>query len=236
MLDADREEVFRARRSRLRWRSVTLRVGQGDPAAAVRQRGHDRPDYVRGQEAKTFAALARFVADDADRAAAIRALQRIAARRLAEGTGAAAARCRRRRISPSCRPSSAPAPEALDAMEFADALAALLPADEAKTARAELSELGVRVIRIGTLFERMSLRQGHDRGAGRQAGRVRVRELRPDAAQLRDRPAGLAGGDRPGGRSHAPSSRRRGRAALTCRSRTRCCWPARCCSRGPARS
>src|SRR6185436_11384400 len=48
------------------------------------------------------------------------------------------------------------APDALDALEFADALASLLPAAEARSTRAELGELGVRVIRVGTLFERMS--------------------------------------------------------------------------------
>jgi putative heme-binding domain-containing protein len=47
-------------------------------------------------------------------------------------------------------------PAALDAQEFAGALTTLLPAPEAKTVRAELGELGVRVVRIGTLFERMS--------------------------------------------------------------------------------
>ena len=47
-------------------------------------------------------------------------------------------------------------PDALDAMEFAHALAALLPGDDARRARAELGELGVRVVKVGTLFERMS--------------------------------------------------------------------------------
>src|SRR5262249_50460967 len=47
-------------------------------------------------------------------------------------------------------------PTALEAMEFADALTTLLPSDEAKKVRTQLGELGVRVIRIGTLPERMS--------------------------------------------------------------------------------
>ena len=110
---------------------------------------------IRGQEAKTFAALAPFVGDDRDRAAAIRALKHIGradwpkdqARPLLDTVLAAI------RQIPA---ASAPTPEALDAMEFADALASLLPAAEAKKARAELGELGVRVIRVGTLFERMS--------------------------------------------------------------------------------
>jgi putative heme-binding domain-containing protein len=46
--------------------------------------------------------------------------------------------------------------EALAAQEFAHALTSLLPAADAKQIRANLSELGVRVVRIGTLFERMS--------------------------------------------------------------------------------
>jgi putative heme-binding domain-containing protein len=44
-------------------------------------------------------------------------------------------------------------------MQLADALAALLPADQAKSYRGKLRELGVRVIRLGTLPERMSYDQ-----------------------------------------------------------------------------
>ena len=53
-------------------------------------------------------------------------------------------------------PADRTSPAALDELEFADALVTLLPASEAKRVRAELGELGVRVIRIGTLLERMS--------------------------------------------------------------------------------
>ncbi|HMP16391.1 MAG TPA: hypothetical protein PKD72_05170, partial [Gemmatales bacterium] len=45
---------------------------------------------------------------------------------------------------------------ALEAMELADSLTTLLPADQARPFRRELQELGVRVIRICTLLERMS--------------------------------------------------------------------------------
>ena len=40
-----------------------------------------------------------------------------------------------------------------------NAVAGLLPADQARLVRAELGELGVRVVRVGTLFERMSYDQ-----------------------------------------------------------------------------
>src|SRR4051794_18672143 len=46
-------------------------------------------------------------------------------------------------------------PPALDALQLGDALAALLPADSARSFRKELSGLGVRVIRIGTVLEQM---------------------------------------------------------------------------------
>src|SRR5262249_25503892 len=44
---------------------------------------------------------------------------------------------------------------ALDALQLADALAALLPRDEAKAVRKELGELGVRVIRMATVPDQM---------------------------------------------------------------------------------
>src|SRR5207244_2979242 len=53
-------------------------------------------------------------------------------------------------------PTMRTTPAALETLEFADALASLLPADEAKKVRAELGELGVRVIRLHTLPERMA--------------------------------------------------------------------------------
>src|SRR5262249_57276596 len=46
-------------------------------------------------------------------------------------------------------------PEVLDALQFADTLAALLPLKEARAVRKELGELGVRVVRIGTLHDQM---------------------------------------------------------------------------------
>ena len=61
-------------------------------------------------------------------------------------------------------------------MEFADTLAVELPSAEAKKIRKELGELGVRVIRIGTLPERMSYDKEAHRGAGGQAGGDHLRE------------------------------------------------------------
>jgi putative heme-binding domain-containing protein len=135
--------------------NTAIAVGEADPAGAIRRAAMLALTYVRGKEAQTFELLAPRVKVPADRAAAIAALQRLP---------------RADWPKEQARPvldnlvtylSAVPVdqrttPEALSAMELGDSLAALLPADEAKLARAQLGELGVRVIRVGTLFERMS--------------------------------------------------------------------------------
>src|SRR5260370_99849 len=110
---------------------------------------------VRGQELKTFQTLSRFVLTDAERAPAIRAIQRIPrsywpkdeAVRLLDRVLAAI------RKTPTAQRTS---PAALEALEFADAVASFLPPADAKNVRAELGELGVRVVRINTLPGRMA--------------------------------------------------------------------------------
>ncbi|MEX2112912.1 MAG: PVC-type heme-binding CxxCH protein [Pirellulales bacterium] len=155
LLDGNRQQVFERQGSAAPASSTTIQVGEGDPASAVRRAAMLALTYVRGQEAKTFALLAPRITDATDRAAAIAALQRIGqadwpkdqARPLLDSIAAYLA---------SVPVAQRTTPEALSAMELGHALAALLPANEARQARAELNELGVRVIRVGTLFERMS--------------------------------------------------------------------------------
>ncbi len=158
VLDGNRQEVFKQERIEAPREFVRLPVSGGDPASAVRHAAMMALTYARGEEAKTFALLAPRVADDRDRAAAIRALQRLSptdwpkeqVQPLLERVTAAI------RKTPVAGRTS---PDALGAMDFAYTLAALLPGPEARQARAALGELGVRVIRLGTLFERMSYDQ-----------------------------------------------------------------------------
>ncbi len=109
---------------------------------------------IRGKEPETFQALAKFVAVDTERPAAIQALQRIPAAfwpkeqaqpLLALLTAYVA------KVPQADRTK----PEVLDAMQLGDSLAGLLPKDEAKKARKSLGELGVRVIRLGTITDQM---------------------------------------------------------------------------------
>src|SRR5262249_51247391 len=110
--------------------------------------------FVRGQETQTFRSLAPFVRDNVDRHAAIRALQRIPAAYWPPEE----AQPLLESIVTSIRQlpaSGRTAPEAVDALQLADALTATLPIDQARLIRKELSELGVRVIRLGTIVDQM---------------------------------------------------------------------------------
>ena len=158
VLDKDRNEVFRKAGIEAPATSTTIDVGGSDPATAARQSAMIALTYVRGREGKTFESLSRFVREERSRASAIRALNRIprgdwpkeqAGPLLSVLTGYVG------KLPPDQRTT----PEALETMEFAHALAGLLPAVEARQARAQLNELGVRVLRVGTLFERMSYDQ-----------------------------------------------------------------------------
>ncbi len=155
VLDSSRSEVFKQERIPAPKVRSQFALEGGGAESLVRRAAMNALVSVRGQEAKTFKSLAQFVTDDVDRLPAIRAIQRIphsawdkeqAPSLLAVVVGYV------KKIPVADRTS----PAALDALEFADALTTLLPADAAKQARAELRELGVRVVRIGTLPEKMA--------------------------------------------------------------------------------
>ena len=121
---------------------------------AIRHAAMNALTSVRGEESRTFKALAPFIRSDKDRHAAIQAIQRIPAtywppeeaRPMLDGIMAFV-----RKLPIQERTS----PEALDALQLGDALAALLPRDQARAIREELGELGVRVVRIGTVTDQM---------------------------------------------------------------------------------
>jgi putative heme-binding domain-containing protein len=158
VLDSARHEVFKrtaipAPDSKAQF---DLEGGGGD--TLVRRAAMNALTYVRGQEAKTFDTLAGLALQGADRLPAIRAMQRIGKQywnkqRVEPLLQAIVPAVRKLPIDD--RTSEA----ALDELEFADALASLLPVAAARDVRGELRELGVRVIKLGTLPERMSYDQ-----------------------------------------------------------------------------
>jgi putative heme-binding domain-containing protein len=155
VLDASRREVFRQDRIAAPKTKAEVAVSGGDPATSVRHAAMLALTYVRGQELKTFETLAPLVRSDRDRAAAIAALRRIphAAWPKDQAQPLLAILLETIAKTPA---SDRTSPASLDALEFSHALASLLPAGAARKARAQLNELGVRVVRLGTLLERMS--------------------------------------------------------------------------------
>jgi putative heme-binding domain-containing protein len=153
VLDGDRTVVFEKKGVPAPPEKVAFEVSGDAPERVVRRAAMLALTSVRGQEAATFKALARFV-KEGDRQAAIRALQRIPttywpkeeAKPLLETLLAQV-----RKVPVAERTSSA----VLDSMQFADALASLLPLSEARQVRKELGELGVRVLRLATVPDQM---------------------------------------------------------------------------------
>src|SRR5262249_19327636 len=131
-----------------------FKVGGESPERAMRRAAMNALVSVRGKEGDTFKALSRFVKDDADRHATVQALLRIPI-----------AQCPKEEAKPlldallayvrKVPTGERTAPAVLDAMQLAESLTALLPLAEAKAVRKELGELGVRVIRVGTVPDQM---------------------------------------------------------------------------------
>ncbi len=166
VLDRRRDEVFREEGIPAPKVSSEFKLAGGGSASRVRRAAMVAMTHVRGQETATFHSLASFILDqserrptgdtvDADRLAAIRALQRIAPKYwvIEHAQPLLAVLIAHVRHTPT---DERTLPATLDVMELADNLASLLPVEQARSVRGELRDLGVRVIRIGTLPERMS--------------------------------------------------------------------------------
>ena len=155
VLDEKRGEVFRKEKIPAPKTNVSFPMDGGGSDSLIRRASMLALTYVRGQESKTFTTLSKFVKEDKDRSTAIRAMQRLPRTSWMKEDAvplldALVASIQKTPVTDRTSPAS------LDALEFADALTTLLPADQAKKMRSTLSELGVRVIKIGTIFEKMS--------------------------------------------------------------------------------
>ncbi len=154
VLDAARATVFQAVDQPAPNPKAILEVNGTGPEGVVRRAAIPALISIRGHEAETFKALARYVREGIDRNAAIRGLLRIPAAYwppeeagpLVESLLASI-----RKLPASERTTST----TLDALQLGDSLASLLPIDRVKLVRKELGELGVRVIRLGTVTDRM---------------------------------------------------------------------------------
>ncbi|MBI2803551.1 MAG: HEAT repeat domain-containing protein [Planctomycetes bacterium] len=155
ILDRSRKEVFRIAKQPAPMVKADHVFGTVDPLVVIRRAAMTALTTVRGQEAKTFQTLAKFVTSDTDRLAAIRAMQRIPKQYWPKDDAGKLVDLMLEHIR-KIPVKNRTQPDALDALEFAHALTTHLVPEQAKKVRAELGQLGVRVIRLGTLPERMS--------------------------------------------------------------------------------
>jgi putative heme-binding domain-containing protein len=155
VLNAQRTEVFVQRDVPTPKPKVEFALEGGGPAALIRRAAMNALVSVRGQEPKTFGMLSKFIRDDVDRVAAIRAIQRLPRETWPKDQAAPLVEATMEflRKTPVADRTG---PAALDAQELAYSLTTLLDADAARKIRADLGDLGVRVIRVGTLLERMA--------------------------------------------------------------------------------
>ncbi len=155
VLGQDRKVVFEANNLPARTEAAMTEVGGGGLEGTVRRSAMMALTSVRGKEAETFKALAKFVRGGGpERSAAIRAIARIpVAEWPADEAGPTldALLAFIKTIPTKDRTSAI----ALDALQLGDALAGLLPRDRAATVRRALGDLGVRVIRLGTITDQM---------------------------------------------------------------------------------
>jgi putative heme-binding domain-containing protein len=154
VLNGQRQVVFEKKKIPAPPVKTTVAVGGENPERVVRHAAMQALTAVRGQEPATVKKLAGFLRKDADRFAAIQALQRVPLRYWPREDAQPVLRdilAYIRQVPVKERTL----PEPLDALQLADAVASLLPLKEARAIRKELGELGVRVIRLGTVPDQM---------------------------------------------------------------------------------
>lgn len=158
VLDESRSPIFEQKNVPGPQESSVFQLEAGGVEGVIRRAAMEGLASVRGRETETFELLSPFVSERTERVAAIRALRRLpkntwpvdkAPQLLSEVM----------KFVASVPTEGRTAPSVLDAMEFGESLISLLPVDSIAQARKQLRELGVRVIRLGTLLERMSYDQ-----------------------------------------------------------------------------
>jgi putative heme-binding domain-containing protein len=154
VLDHNRQVVFEKNGQPAPQVKAEFAVGGDSPERMVRRAAMNAIIAVRGKEGDAFKSLAKFVGDDQDRAAAVQAILRIPSEQWPKEDARPVldtllAIIRKLPVKERTTPA------ALDAIQLADSLTSLLPVSEAKSIRKELGELGVPVLRLGTVPDQM---------------------------------------------------------------------------------
>jgi len=157
VLDDNRQPVFSAAGQPAPTpRAEVMLMSEADRLArAVRRAAFAALAGVRGRETETFSRISPFVKSGDDRDAAIAALEKIP---VAQWPAEEAAPLLKSLLESmrSATVEQRASDAGLAAWQFAENLTTLLPAAEGKAQRSILADLGVRVVRIGTVYERMA--------------------------------------------------------------------------------
>jgi len=154
ILDASRQPVFEKAKNPAPEVKASFVVGSEAGHWAIRRLAMKALPSIRGKENETIPALVPFLRQEQDRPDALKALLAIPPRWWPADQAQPVLDI----LIPFVR--SVPAAERtgevpLDALQLCEAVAGLLPADEAKAIRKTLADLGVRVLRLGTVVEQM---------------------------------------------------------------------------------
>ena len=154
VFDANRNPAFEMAKNPVPTPKAEFALGHESAERVIRRAAMLGLTSVRGKESESFKAIARFVKDDAERPAAVQALLRLPAGEWPkdEAPGLITTLVAAIRKLPVAGRTT---PAALDSIQLAEGLAALLPPADAAAVRRELGEIGVRVLRVGTLTDQM---------------------------------------------------------------------------------
>jgi putative heme-binding domain-containing protein len=154
VLDGNRVVVFQKEKIPAPAVRVEFPFSGGNPESLVRRAAMLALTTVRGQETPTFQKLAAFVKNDVERHAALQAMSRIPTTYWPKEEAQpllTTLLAQVKKIPEKERTGAL----ALDTLQLAESLAGLLPLEQARAARKEIGELGVRVLRIGTVTDQM---------------------------------------------------------------------------------
>lgn len=155
VLNAKREVVFERKALPAPNPSAEYIIQPAPTQVVIRHAAMAALAAVRGQEAETFRSLRKYIAQPIDRDAAIQAIQRLPqpAWPKEDADALVAELLEHIRQLPVEDRTTASAQAMI---ELADSLTSLLPSDQASKRRRDLRSLSVRILRLGTLPERMA--------------------------------------------------------------------------------
>ncbi len=154
VLDANREEVQVQRNLPAPLPKSDYDMSGGNPEVLIRRSAMLALTTVRGQESNTFQRLVKFALAGSDRSVAIDAIQRLPKTEWAADQAQPLLDSIVAYLAP-LPPAERTSPQALSAIQFGYELTSLLPGDQGKAMRAKLGEIGVRILRVGTVPDQM---------------------------------------------------------------------------------